>query len=235
MSKLLPALLIGLLGCGETGQQRLDIPVFAQGSQRDMLAVGDARFTLQRAEIGFGPLYLCATDGADVELCDVALGEMLETVTVQGLMPAAQALGTLHATTGSVHSALYDYGISWLLTQQGPRPSAGAPEGHSVVLEGSLTRAEQSLRFSARLDVLPRAPGDAALNALATRRELRAGDRLTLRVDPYRWLMRINVDKLFELDQDGDGEVTLRSDTQAYQAILQGMTNGAPLALEWSP
>lgn len=226
---------LALLACGDTGQQRLQIPVSAQGSQRDFSEVADARFTLERAELGFGPLYLCATEGADVELCEVALAELLQTVTIDGLARESVAVGTLAATTGSVRSALYDYGISWLLTQQAPRASEGAPDGHSLMLAGTVTRAEQTLRFEAQIEIEPRAAGDAALNALATSRELRAGDHLMLSVDPYRWLARINLDKLFALDSDGDGQVTLAAEDQAYQAIVLGMTNAAPVALIWSP
>lgn len=234
MKRLFYALLL-CAACGDTGQQYLRIPVLAEGSQRDFVEVADARFTLSRAELGFGPLYLCATEGADVELCDVALGELLETVTLDGLAREQVAVGTLSATTGSVRSALYDYGISWLLTEQAPRASEGAPEGHSLVLEGAVSRAEQTLQFTARVDIAPLTAGDAAVNALATSRELSASDALILRVDPYRWLTRINVDKLFALDEDADGQVTLTPDTQAYQALVLGMTNAAPVQIDWQP
>lgn len=231
MKKWLPIVL--LLACGETGQERLRIPVFAQGAERDFIDVGEARFTLQRADVGFGPLYLCATQGADAHLCEAALGELLDTVSIDGLSSAASPVGNLEATTGSVRSALYDYGISWLLTEQKARPSAGAPDGHSLVLEGDVSVGEQTLHFLANVDITPLTAGDAALNALATSRELRAGDRLTLRVDPYRWLSRVQVDKLLALDDDGDGQVTLPRDSQAYSAIVLGMTNAAPVALSW--
>lgn len=233
MKKLWLVLLLSA-ACGDTSQQRLRIPVRFEGSQRDFLMLAEARFTLSRAELAFGPLYLCATEGADVELCDVALGELLETVTLDALSPAQVEVGTLAATTGSVRSALYDYGFSWLLTEQAPRASPGAPEGHSLVLEGVVTRAERTLQLTARVDIRPLAAGDAALNALATSRELSPGDQLILRVDPYRWLSRINVDKLFELDEDGDGQVALTPDTQAFQAIVLGMTNVAPVELTWT-
>jgi len=230
-----PALGLLLVGaCGDTGQQRLRIPVVAQGSQRDFFEVGDARFTLQRAELGFGPLYLCATEGADVDLCEVALGEFLQTITIDGLDGQPTTVGTLDATTGNVRSALYDYGISWLLTQQQPRASKGAPDGHSLVLSGSVTRAQQTLLFEAVVDIAPLSAGDAALNALATQRDLKSGDQLRLQVDPYRWLSRINLDKLFALDEDRDGQVTLGEETQAYQALVLGMTNAAPVQLVWS-
>jgi hypothetical protein len=41
------------------------------------------------------------------------------------------------------------------------------------------------------------------------------------------------VEKLFALDADADGEVVLGPEDQAYQAIVQGMTNRAPLGFEW--
>jgi hypothetical protein len=229
-----PALLC-LLGCGDTGQAHVRIPAAARGTSRTELSVGDTRFSLTRAEVGFGPVYFCATEGAEVELCEVALAELLGTVTLDGLTGEERPFGELSATTGSVRSALFDYGISWLLTRSAPRANPGAPGGHSAILEGEAENDGGLLRFSAHIDIEPLSRGDAAVNARRTSVEIseQPGQRLIVRLDPYRWLERIDVGKLFALDTDGDGEVVLAPEDQAYQAIVLGMTNRAPLAFDW--
>lgn len=230
------ALLCLLAACGDTGQARVRIAAEARGSSRESIMVGETRFSLTRAEVGFGPVYFCATEGASVELCQVAIAERLETATLDGLARESLPFGELAATTGSVRSALFDYGISWLLTRSAPHPNPGAPEGHSAVLEGEAENAGDVLRFSAQIDVEPLSPGDAAVNARRTSAELSASpaQRLVVSLDPYRWLERIDVEQLFALDTDGDQMVELKPADQAYQAIVQGMTSRAPPAFEWS-
>jgi hypothetical protein len=230
------ALLCLLAGCGgDTGQARVRIEAAARGTARDSITVGETRFHLTRADVAFGPVYFCATEGAQVELCQVALAELLETVTLDGLDSEARPFGALDATTGSVHSALFDYGISWLLTRSAPASNPGAPGGHSAILEGEAENESGPLRFSARIDIEPLSRGDAAVNARRTSVEITASPapRLIVSLDPYQWLARIDVEELFALDVDADGEVVLGPEDQAYQAIVQGMTNRAPLAFEW--
>lgn len=225
-----------LLACGDTGQARVRIAAEARGAERTSITVGETRFTLTRADVAFGPAYFCATEGASVDLCQVALAELLETVTLDGLSPESQPLGQLSATTGSVRSALFDYGISWLLTRPAPRANPGAPSGHSAILEGEAENGDRVLRFSALIDIEPLSRGDAAVNARRTSAEISAGpeQRLIVSLDPYRWLERVDVEQLFALDADGDREVALAPEHQAYQAIVQGMTSRAPLEFAWT-
>jgi hypothetical protein len=62
-----------------------------------------------------------------------------------------------------------------------------------------------------------------------TRQNLRDGELLTLAVDPYLWLRPLDVDALFALDTQGTGQVSIERGSQAYEAILQGMQNRAPV------
>ena len=130
-----------------------------------------------------------------------------------------------------VHSALYDYGVVWLLTQPRPAPLPGIE--HSAMLEGKVSRDGRELGFVAYVDVLPNAPGGNAVHGQRTLHDLEDGDLLTLVVDPYLWLRPIDVDALFALDADGDGQVVIERGSQAYEAILQGMQNRAPVQFEW--
>lgn len=234
MRAALALLLLLVCGCGETGQERVEVGLFARGEAARPVALGDAQLTLTRADIAFGPAYFCASEGARAELCEVALAELRQTVLVHGLDPSEQALGALPATTGEVRSSLYDYGISWLLTETAPRASEVAPGGHSAILEGTLVQGARTLRLSVALDVTPRARGDAALNGQRTSHVIAgAGERLTLTVDPQRWVDRLDPSALFALDGDGDGAVTLAPGTQPYESILQGMVNRAPIGFAW--
>jgi hypothetical protein len=222
-----------LLGCGDTGQTRLSVALSSEGNPAARLRVGDADFSLSRADVAFGPAYFCATVSASPDLCEVALLELRETVVLDGIGARVDHLASLQGTTGEIRSALYDFGLSWLLTRPAPEPAANAPEGHSALISGDVARAGQTLHFEAAIDIAPRARGDSAMNAQRTRHVLGAGQVLKLTVDPTRWLSHIDVDALFARDTDGDGAVVLAPEDQAFVAIVQGMQNSAPVSFTW--
>jgi hypothetical protein len=220
--------------CGDTGGERVSVALFASGTPARELVLGDARVVLTRAELAFGPAYFCASTTASAELCAVAIAELREPVRVSALDPSAQPVGTLAATTGTVHSAIYDLGISWLLTAADARASAAAPEGHSALLEGTVERAGRTLHFRAGIDANPVKRGELAVNTQRTEHELTGeGDRLTLVVDANAWVDRLDVDALFALDTDGDGAVTIEKGTPTYDGVLMGMLSRSPLTLRW--
>ena len=227
------ALLILLAGCGDTGQEHVELPLTATGTAAHPVAIGDATITLTRADVAFGPTYLCASETGRAELCEVAVAEFLGTVTVDALNPSPQPLGELNATTGNVRSGLFDYGISWLLTQNEPRANPGAVEGHSAIMEGTLTRGAQTLRFSATIDAKPRMSGDLAVNGQVTRFTLGPDTALNISADPHFWVSNLDADALFALDTEGDGVVIIPDDSVAHESLLQGMVNRAPLRFEW--
>jgi len=222
-----------LVGCGDTGGERLAPPLAATGTASRSVQAGAGSIALTRVRVAFGPAYFCASEAGRAELCEVAVAELREAVLIDGLDPRPQPLGTLAAVSGEVRSAMFDYGITWLITQTQPSPRPTAPEGHSAVLEGTLTLAERTLRFRADMDVLPAARGDAALNGQRTRHVLDESTRLTLQVDPHAWVDRLDSAALFALDTDADGFVTIPPDSVAYQSILQGMLTRAPIRFSW--
>lgn len=225
--------LLLLAACADAGGARIELTLTASGAAPRPLPIANATLTLTRADVAFGPAYFCATDGASAELCEVALAEVRDTVLVRALDPNPQPLGLLAATTGHVHSARYDYGYPWLLSDTQPRLRPGAPEAHSAILEGTLEREGRVLRFRAELDVKPRARGEAAVSGQRTDHVLADGETLSLSVDPQRWVERLDPDALFALDTDGDGFVTIAADTANYESILQGMTTRAPVGFVW--
>lgn len=233
MKRRLLALLL-LAACGDTGRARVEIPLSGSGVAPRSVALGEAVLTLTRADVGFGPAYFCASEAGRAELCEVALAELRETVMVHALDPAAQTLGVMQGTSGEVRSAIYDLGITWLLTENQPRALPNAPEGHGVILEGQLARGAQSLHFRAAIDIPPRTRGDAAINAQRTRATIdEAGARLALAIDPHAWVDRLDVDALFALDGDGDGFVEIDPGSPSYESIVQGIVSRAPVRFDW--
>ncbi len=226
-------LLAFLLGsaCGTTGQERIELSLAVRGSERTGLEEKGASFTLTRAQVAVGPIYFCAAAGADTELCETALAELTQVVIIDGLAPTVDTGLTLPGTTGFVQSAQYDYGVAWLLTRAQPAPLPQV--AHSAVLEGTVTRDGRTLSFVANIDALPLMPGATAVHGQRTQHKLADGDLLTLSVDPYAWLVPIDVDALFALDAQGTGQVVIERGSQAYEAILQSMQNRAPVQFEW--
>ncbi|HEX5656268.1 MAG TPA: hypothetical protein VFX59_03695 [Polyangiales bacterium] len=226
-------LLIFLVGCADTGQEHVDLPLTATGTAAHAVALGDATLTLTRADVAYGPTYLCASESGRAELCEVAVAEFLGTVPIRALEPAVQPLGVLNATTGNVRSGLFDYGISWLLTQNEARANPGAIEGHSAILEGTVTRGAESVRFSATIDAKPSMSGDSAVNGQSTRFTIGAKSALNIAADPHLWVNNLDADALFALDTDGDGAVVIPADSVPHESILQGMVSRAPLSFQW--
>jgi len=217
--------------CGDTGQDHVTLKLATRGSDARSLEVDGATFVLQRAEVAVGPVYFCAAEGADTSLCDAALAELTEVVTVDALAPQSALPQKVHGVTGEVRSAIYDYGVSWFLTEQAPAPSGSAQ--HSAVLEGDLSRDGRTLHFVAEIDAVPLTVGASAVHGQHTRCQLGEVDVLTLVVDPYLWLRPVDVEALFALDPQATGKVTIAPGSQAYEAILQGMQNRAPVQFEW--
>jgi hypothetical protein len=229
------ALWLALASCGDTGQAQVEIALYGQGSALAEGLVHGATFRLTRADVAFGPAYFCASKAAEPEPCETALAEMRNTVVISGVSATPTRLGELRGTTGHVHSAFYDYGIVFLLTHDAPMAIAGAPGGHSAVLEGTVERAGEMRRFQARVDMEPAVPGATVVSAQPTEHELSGdGDALTVSLDPYAWLADIDVDALFALPVDAQGITQISDESQAYEAILQGLRESAPARSVWS-
>lgn len=225
-----------LTSCGDTGGDYVDVPLYVQGSAAREVSVPAGTLTLSEAQVSLGPLYLCATESAESALCETALAEHLDLLVLDALDDSVARIGELSATTGTVRSGFFDYGMSWLLTKPAPAFPESASFKHSARLRFKAVRADGSeLDVRAELDIAPLSPGDAAVNGLRT--EQRIGKQelaLTLVLDANTWLSRIQIDALSALDTDGDGRVTLTPDSQPYEAIFQGMTARTPPRLVWS-
>jgi hypothetical protein len=226
------ALAIGS-GCADTGQEPIAFPAAATGTAPMPVTVGAYQVTLTRADVGFGPAYFCAGANADGDQCATAVVEIRRTVTIDALDPSPRDLGMVEGVTGTVRSAMYDWGVSWLLTRDAPAANPGAPEGHSLVVEGTAVGPVATFAWSARVDAVPAGLGAPAVRAQRTMVELASDDvTLVVHVDPQAWLAQI---PFAELDDGAGGAAVIQPGTTAYSALVIGLTSAAPATFAWGP
>ena len=256
--------LLALTGCTDTGLNFVELPFEATG-------VDDATFTkdgwdveLTQADIGFGPIYICATASANTEFCEAATLEFIEGTTVDGLDASPQSIGQLFGTTGAVRSSFFDYGIVWLLTKAEPEALDGVPagpavvpvddsdyvpQGHSAQFAGVATCSADpatccpddpgdcpaSYDFVANIDIVVLNPGTSAVNGVDLDQVITEEPlKLTLRFDPVAWWQQVDFARLASLD-DGSGDpVLLDPDDPDYSALIIAMTSNALPVFEWS-
>jgi hypothetical protein len=232
-ASILIALAAALGGCADTGQEPVTLAASGTGTAAAPISVGAYTITLTRADVGFGPAYFCAGFNADGDQCATAVVELRRTVAIDALDPTAQDLGGLDGVTGTVRSAMYDWGVSWALTRDGPAANPGAPEGHSLIIAGTATGPTATFAFSAAVDALPAAIGAPTMRAQHTMAEITGDDvAVAVHVDPSAWLAQI---PFADLD-DGQGTaLVLEPGTAAYSALVVGMTTAAPATFAWTP
>ncbi|MDC0718872.1 hypothetical protein [Nannocystis bainbridge] len=197
---LRPAILLLLCAaCGATGEPAFRAPLRARGAATE-LTVGAWTVTLTRAELGLGPLYLCATAAASSELCATAAAEFAAVAAVDLLDPQPQPLGELEVLPGQVRSAMLDYGVTWLKTQAKPRAQEGAPGGRAARFAGTAVSGDMSFEFTADLDVAPVLRGSRTLEGLRIGPfELDPGGALEVTVDGAAWWAGVEFDELAAL------------------------------------
>lgn len=223
---------LGSSGCGETGQEEVSYPVFAAGTAPAPFIVGAYEVTLDVAQVGFGPVYFCATAAASSDLCPAALAEFASTATLDGVNDEAQQLGDVRGVTGEIRSATYDYAITWLSTQRNPTPAPGAPGGHSAHFEGRAVGGATEFRFVADVDVVPQLQGSRAVQGARVSANVQDSSvRLDVRFDPGAWWRSVDFS---ELEALGGDPVVVPAGSRAMNAVVIGMTATAPPTFEWS-
>jgi len=127
------------IACVDVGAAQIEVPLQVAGTAVDEPVVGKAgaQIELDRAELAFGPIYLCAGAQAG-ELCDTAQLEWLDAVVIDALDPAPVEAGRLRGREGTVRSWMFDLGVVSLLTQKNPLVLAAAEQlgGASLRIEG---------------------------------------------------------------------------------------------------
>ena len=150
-------LIVGVVfvaSCVDTGQAHTEFPLFVSGTEvsEPVMGVGDVPIWIDRAELAFGPLYLCAGASAG-DLCETARAEWLGSVVIDATDGTPKEAGQIKGVTGPVRSWMYDLGLSSQLTQESPFVSDAAQKlgGASLVIEGRADVDGDSLPF--RIDV----------------------------------------------------------------------------------
>jgi len=229
--------LLGLaaVSCGgSTGLEMISYPLSARGGAQPFTA-GSWEITVEEAAVGFGPLYLCASNTAAADHCSTAVAEFADSATVDAASPQPQQLGQVQGFSATVHSAIYDYAYSWL-GEGAPRPLSGAPGGHSVRTRVTARQGERVLRVLAELDLPPQQAGARAVQARLPERAQSATLRLELVFDPAAWWKRIDFDALAALGP----EVTLPPSgpsgpvAQARSILITALTSTDRPAFVWT-
>ncbi|MFN0062291.1 MAG: hypothetical protein ACKVPX_07220 [Myxococcaceae bacterium] len=225
--------LLSLFACTNAGPLEVSFPVTALGQDATPTTVGAWTVQLTRAEVGFGPAYFCAGVSAAGELCRAALAEFADSHAINALSPEPQPLGFGAGETGTVRSVTYDFAISWTLTQNSPTSLAGAPQGHSAILEGTATRGADVLNFRTSLALAPQFAGARAVESAPVRATLSGSEvALDVVVRPLAWASVIPFDAVFA-SSGGAPLVTLLPGSPAYEAIRLAMMVNAPPQLTW--
>ncbi len=217
----------------DTGRDIVEVSLASAGTGAGPYAIDGFEVTLDRADVAIGPLYLCATEVPDFDLCDEAHFEWLDPFVVDALDAAPSAVGAMSGTTGQVHTAFFDFGIAWYLTAAEPTAGPAALGGHSAILEGVATRGADVVRFSAAIDVVPIARGVVSVKGRDAERDVRGGQALTVRVDPGALLAAVDFDALLAEVVDPEVPVVVDPGSPAHDAIVFQMTAGASPAFDW--
>ena len=231
------ALLLSSAGCLDTGQERATIPLRVAGTlpEEPVAGVNGWSIELSRADLAFGPLYLCAGSRAGA-LCETARLEWVDSAVVNVLAAEDREVGALHGVTGTVRSWMYDLGITSLLTQQRPVSLSASEElaGNSVILEGVARKEQLAIPFLFEIPIqqeteigvsVVRKSGSDRFDHEVTGEE----PALTLRFDARPWVRDIDFESIVE-----SGELRFAPDSQGYRALENAIVAGEPPAFEWS-
>lgn len=236
------------LACTDVGQTYVELPLYAAGSELPptLLAVGDVTLRIDRAELAFGPLYLCAGTQAG-ELCDTARLEWLRSTRIDLTDPEPRRAGTLTGTTGSVRSWMYDLGISSQLTRGEPFVLDAARQlgGASLLVRGSARSdgpevpfevavvVQQGADVERGVPVIRKSPSDAFGHEIAE-----TDSALWVTFDLSDWLARVDMRSALSaspctLEGDCSEPLRLEPDGQAYRGLYQALVSGRRPELSW--
>jgi hypothetical protein len=197
-----------VLGCVDSGPTEIEVPLYVAGTAIEGAIAGQdgAQIELDRAELAFGPIYLCAGTQAG-ELCETARLEWLDAIAFDVRDPTAIEAGPLRGLEGTVRSWMFDLGIVSLLTQEDPLllPAAEQLGDASLRLEGRADVDGVVIRFSVKLVVQPEQGTELGVpvirksNSEVFEHELDAGEPgLLIRFDAAPWVAEIDFAGLLE-------------------------------------
>jgi hypothetical protein len=239
------ALSAALGGCADTGRDEVTFPFYVAGSDvsEPIVAIGDIPVSLERADLAFGPFYLCAGNQAG-HLCETARVEWIESIVVRGTAPEARRAGMLAGVSGTVNSWMYDLGFTSLLTQDEPlvMPAAEELGGVSLRIAGSATVDGIVVPFDAAIVVSQTSDTEQGVPVVRknaseafTHDVTESEQGLLVRFDPAAWIRGADFRSFFA---EGSCEACaeglhLEPDTQAYRAIHNALVAGERPIFEW--
>lgn len=201
--------LMALIGCLDAGQTRMVVPLSVAGADRPTITTDTGTtVSLTRADLAFGPLYLCAGEQSG-QSCETARFEWLDTVVVDTLDPSTRATGELGGVSGRVQSFMYDLGISSQLVREAPfvLDAAQALGGNSVVIEGTADLGGTMYPFVARLEIQQTSENELGVPVVRSstddvfNRDVAPGEPgLIVTFDPAPWLRGVDFNAYAEDD-----------------------------------
>jgi hypothetical protein len=210
LSALVPLTLLAtpLFGCVDTGAEPISVALSVAGTDPEgaILARRGVPVTLERANLAFGPLTLCAGFQAG-DNCESALAEWRDAVVIDALDAAPVSVGVLTGISGSARSYMYDLGFVSLLTTSVPLPLPAAESlgGASYIVEGSAEVDGTMIPFSARAALAQDASIERGIPIIrsgsgdAFALELDASSApLTVRFAPAAWVADIDFTALVQ-------------------------------------
>lgn len=216
------------IGCGDTGLARVTFPIHGAGTAPAFEEDGWS-VTIERADVAFGPLYLCATPFADTDVCPQAEAEFLGAATIDATDESPQMIGDAGAVTATVRSAMFDYGRTWLLTEERVRDYRDL-RGHSAIFEVRADDGTTAIEIRAEVDVDPGNAGQSAvIGAPAGPHEIAGDEALIATIDAAAWWRRVDFDRIAAMGTD----VTLAPGDPDYETLVIAMTAGSVPALTW--
>lgn len=234
--------LLLLSACTEWSSRQVAVPLELSGSnvESDFEASDGWRITLERAELAFGPLYLCAGITAG-DLCDTARMEWLGSEVVNLLDPSAYAVGEIMGTTGELRSWMYDHGLP-SRTDGGGRLELDAAKrlgGQSLVLRGVAERGSSRLSFSLDLQLMQHEETEQGIPLVRKslsenfyRDVTGEGESLRIRFDPRTWFQEVNFDSYEGAVVPGE-TLVWGDDDQAFRALRNAVLVGERGRFSW--
>jgi hypothetical protein len=224
-------LAVAALGCGSTGQARIELPLYARGVAAEPFEVGSFTIQLTEARVGIGPIYLCASARSSSDSCPSAVAEFISSSTVDALDPSRKALGKLAALSANVQSIGLDYGITWPTSVAHAVTLHGAPSGHSATFKGRAESANRSFDFQVDLDLAPALRGTRAVQGLTTHAELAPNLRCELALDPIAWWSQVDFEALSATAGD---VIDIPEESPVRETLRTAMTSNATPTFTWS-
>lgn len=233
--------------CAETGQSVLELPLYVAGSAPEASARtrDGTRYSLDAAELAFGPLYLCAGTQAG-GLCETARLEWTSSEVVDLLDAAPRRAGELRGVSGPVRSYMYDLGITSLLTREEPLvlPAADDLGGNSVRIAGSAVVDDVTLPFVIELALSQQIETEVGVpivrKSAGERFDHEASEEtrgVLVRFDASEWLREVDFRALAEAEgclPDGCKEpLRFAAGSQAYLALRNAIVSGERPELVW--